>query len=365
MVVRALVAALGLGLVAVMLVDWNSLVWLGGPQGTNDAQTRGDPVFVQAQASGYVTEVAVNDYDAVRRGQLLYRIEDDTYRAEVDRAAAQVAEAVAQVHETEARIGVQDATVDTATKNADATAATLGFAREDQARFNALAGTPGDLLRERQRANTAAQTQAATLDADRSTIGANVAQVRTLRAQLVQQQALLDSRRHALDLARISLGWTRVVAPADGVVTERLVRPGQLVGPGRRLISFVPLPDVWVVAWYREEQVADMRVGQAVDIHVDAYPDHVFAGRIDSFEPTSQAWTQVFPPDRATGNYTKVVQRVPVKITFVAPVPQFARLIPGLSVETSVRTGSTPALQSAPAPSRPPTVSPASPLASR
>ena len=91
----------------------------------------------------------------------------------------------------------------------------------------------------------------------------------------------------------------------------------------------------------------------------------MFAGRIDSFEPTSQAWTQVFPPDRATGNYTKVVQRVPVKITFVAPVPQFARLIPGLSVETSVRTGSTPALQSAPAPSRPPTVSPASPLASR
>ena len=347
MVVRALVAALGLLLVAAMLVDWNSLAWLGGPEATNDAQTRGAPVLIESQASGYGTEVAVDDYEAVRRGQLLYRIEDDTYRAEVDRAAAQVAEAVAQVHETEARIGVQDATTDTAARNADATAASLGFARADQARFNALAGTPGDLLRERQRANTTAQTQAATLEADRSTIGASVAQGRTLRAQLVQQQALLDSRRHALELARISLGWTRVVAPADGVVTERLVRPGQLVGPGRRLISFVPLPDVWVVAWYREEQVVGMRVGQAVDIHVDAFPDHMFAGRIDSFEPTSQAWTQVFPPDRATGNYTKVVQRVPVKITFEAPAPD-ARLIPGLSVETSVRTGSTPPLRSVP-----------------
>ena len=339
-VLRALVAAVGLLLVALMLVNWNALVWLGGPQATNDAQTRGDPVFVMSEVSGYVTADAVDDDQPVRRGQTLFRVEDDVSRAERDRAAAMVAQAEAAVRVSEAQIAAAGASVAVAGAGVAATQASLTYAREEQGRWNALANTAGDLLQQRQRANSEAESQSRTLESDRANVASAAASVREMERRLDERRATLLARRHELELAEISLRWTRVVAPADGVVGRRLVRPGQYVEPGRRLITFVPLPDIWVVAYYREEQVATMRVGQAVDIHVDAFPQHAFHGRIDSFEPTSQIWTQLFPPDRATGNFTKIVQRVPVKIVLVPPVPEGARLVPGLSVETAVLTGS-------------------------
>ena len=337
-VLRAIVAAVGLAMVAVMLVDWNAIVWLGGPQATNDVQTRSDPVFLMSQVPGYVTADAVNDDEQVHKGQVLFRIEDDVYRAERDRAAAAEAEAKATVDVLQAQIGAAGAAIDATRATVSADTATLTYARQEQGRWNALAGTAGDLLQERQRANAQARSQNEAVTASQSEVAAAISTRKELQQRLGAAEAMLQSRHHALELAEITLGWTHIIAPADGVVARRDVFPGQFVEAGRRLITFVPVPDAWLVAWYREEQVVNMRVGQKVDIHIDAFPAIIYHGHVDSFAPETQAWSQLLPPDRATGNFTKVVQRVPVKILFDAPIPDYARIVPGLSVETDVHT---------------------------
>ncbi len=351
LLVRGIVAALGLTLVLVLLFDWKAFRYNGNPTGTLDAQLRGDPVMIAARVDGLITRVGVDDYAVVRRGQLLYEIERDTYRSQENAARAMAAQAAAEVDVLRARILEQQAAVATSDASVvESQAAQFRSSRELE-RQVLLLGTAGELHRDWEQA-------AANHKRDSSQVAANVAvtrqaqtQVGVLRAQLAAAEATLEQRRASVQNSAITLGYTQVLAPEDGVVTERLAYLGQYTAPGTPLINFISLRTVWAVGYYREEQLTFMAPGQKAIVHVDAYPQYQITGRVDSIGPVAQGRETALPPDRATGNFTKVVQRIPVKVSLDpswldpsppagAPPSLFGRLIPGLSVEMHVFTGS-------------------------
>ena len=340
--VRALVAMLGLALVAVMLVDWNSLVWSSSSRSTDDAQLRGEPSALQSRIPGLVAAESDIDNQPVRRGQVLFRIEDDYARSNVAEAEALLQVAEAGVARAQAERMAQQARIGAAQASEAVSEAQLAYAAEDAARWNRLAGKPGGILRSRQQADTNLQAARRSAEADRNGVEMARLRLQAMDAMLQQAEAGQEAARQSVRLAGINLDWARITAPANGRVTERVVHAGQWVEPGRRMISFVKLPGTWAVAWYREEQLPGMRVGQPVDIHVDAYPDLDLHGCIAGFSPTSQSWSEVVPPNRATGNFTKVVQRVAVRVTYITPPGAVELLIPGLSVETRVHIGGPP-----------------------
>lgn len=340
--VRALVAALGLVLVTVMLIDWNGLVWNRCSRSTDDGQLRGEPSELQSRLSGLIAEEHDIDNQPVRRGQLLFRIEDDYAQASLAQAQASLQVADAGVARATAERAAQQARIGAAQADQAVSDAQLAYAEEDAARWNGLAGKPGGLLRSRQQADSNLQVAQQGSDADRNGVAMARLRLEATDAMLQQAAAQRLSATQSVHLAEIELGYTRIVAPADGRVTERVAHVGQWVAPGRRLVSFVKLPGTWAVAWYREEQLPGMRLGQPVDIHVDAYPGLDLHGCIAGFSPTSQSWSEVVPPNRATGNFTKVVQRVAVRITYDTPPGAKELLVPGLSVETRVRIHGVP-----------------------
>ncbi len=337
-IIRAVVAVVGLLLIGAFIIDWNALVWGGSRRETNDAQLQGDLTRLSTRVPGYVAEVAITDDQPVHAGDLLYRIEDDDYRARVDRAKADVAQAAAGVALAEAQAAAQRAQVAAAVAETHANTAQLERARLERVRQEKLLGTESGLLRAYQAALAQERRYIATQSGDEDAVAAAKAQIQVLDAQVEQARATLKANQAALDLARINLGYTRIVAPRDGVVGSRLVRVGQFVAANTALITLVPLDDVWAVANYREQQLHAMQVGQPADIRVDAFPGVLFHGRVNSIEPGSQARSALLPPDRAVGNFTKIVQRIPVKITLDPGQPLRGRLVPGLSVETIVDT---------------------------
>lgn len=337
-VVRALIAVIAMVAAAIFLIDWNAVVWETNRRETNDAQLRGNLTQLAARVGGYVAEVAVTDYQTVRKGDLLYRLEQDDYEARVAAAEANVAAAQAAVDVAEAEVASQRARVGGADASSRATAANLERARLERARQGALLGTESGLPRAYEAAAAQEQRLRAQLSGDQDEIGAQQAQVRAQQAQVDAARATLDQRRAELQQARVNLGYTRITAPADGVVGRRLAFAGQYVAPGTQLISLVPLDQVWAVAYYREEQVNRMRVGQPAEVRVDAYPGVVLHGHVQSLEPTSQAFGGATPPNRAVGSFTFIVQRIPVKIGLDPGHPLEGRLLPGLSVETTVGT---------------------------
>jgi membrane fusion protein (multidrug efflux system) len=180
----------------------------------------------------------------------------------------------------------------------------------------------------------------ATLVLDRAQLQQQRQQINVLDSQAKQARATLSAQKAARDLANINLGYTRIVSPVDGMVGQRLVFPGQYLSVGTQVISVAPLPDIWVVANYKETQMTNIRVGQTARVTVDAFPGAVLHGRVDSWSPASGAQFSLLPPDNATGNFTKVVQRIPVKIT-LEPDPVLSDLLrPGMSVIATIDTRS-------------------------
>ena len=335
--IRAVVATIGAALVAVLLIDWNAIRFEGSPAGTIDAELRGNPVQIETRVAGYVTRIGTDDDQPVRRGQLLYEIEQDTYRAQVRQNQAALHQAQAQLAELDARVRAQQATIATQAARAQATQANLTGAHQELARQTMLRGTEGEVLRDWQRAAANDRNSGATVLARQDQVRAAQAQLAILQAQQAQVRAQLAARQAQLNLAQITLGYTRVTAPEDGFVTARLAFLGGYVTPGQTLLTFVPR-GVWAVANYREEQLAGMAAGQAAALRVDAFPGVTLRGHVQSIGPTSQSRQSALAPDRATGNFTKVVQRVPVKITIDPGQAIVERLLPGLSVKTRVFT---------------------------
>jgi membrane fusion protein (multidrug efflux system) len=340
--IRSVVAALLLLGVVAFVVDWNALVVFGSVRQTNDAALDGDPTQLRTRVAGYLVQVPVRDYQVVRRGMLLYAVDDRDYRARVALARAQVAQDEAGVALAEAQLAQQEAQIGVAQANVAAADAEGEQARLERARQAALRNTESYLARDWENAVAADGQRQAAAAAARRALAAEQAKIAELHADIDGQRASLAGARAALDRAEVELGYTRVLAPFDGVSTARLVRLGDYVAPGTALITVVPLRGAWAVANYREVQVTRMRPGQRAWVTVDAIPDVVFTGHVDSLEPDTQAASATLPPDRATGSFTKIEQRVPVKVV-LDPRPAFdARLLPGLSVEVEIDTASAP-----------------------
>jgi membrane fusion protein (multidrug efflux system) len=337
-VVRAAVVVLGLAASAALIVEWDELLLRGAWQSTNDAFLRGDPRQLSARLSGYVRSVGINDYQAVQAGDLLFQIEDTDYKAQLDRARAALANAQAGLALARAQSAQQESQIEIARRTVDATAADLRRAQLERVRQDDLRNSPAFLARVWDQATADAARLEATLAGNRADLGAQQAQLGVLKAAVEQAEATVLGAQAALDMAQVTLGYTRVTAPEDGMVGTRAVLPGQYVATGALLTQFVPLNDVWVVANFRELQLSRIRIRQPARITVDAHPGTVLHGRVDSVAPGSEALESLLPPDRAVGSFTKIVQRVPVKITIDDPGPLAGRLLPGLSVEVSVDT---------------------------
>ena len=333
---RAMVLIVALGILIVVTTRWNGWVGRAGWQTTDDAYLQSDLTPVAAKVAGYVRDVPVQDYDRVRGGQLLAKIVDDDYRAAVDQAQANVAVASAQVQSLRAQQALQAANVDAARSVVAVTAAALEQNARDLARQQKLLATGSSSTEASEKLRTTHDQLAAQIAQNRAQTQAAARQLGVLAAQQAQAEAAVAAQRANFELARINLGYTSIVAPQDGVIGQRQVRPGQFVSVGGQITTLTPLPRVWVIANYRETQLTHMAVGEKARITVDTFPGHVLRGHVQSFAPGSGAQFALLPPDNATGNFTKVVQRIAVKIVIDDADGLADRLRPGMSVVAKI-----------------------------
>ena len=359
-----IVCLLAVAVVVTITRNWNG--WEGGrvDQVTNDAYVRGDLTPLSTKVPGLVRSVNVNDYQQVRKGDLLVQLDDDDFKAQVAQGVAGVEAAKAALENNRRQRQLQDAKIERALAgidqaNAQITAAQAGkeAVQADVTRTRAERNRQESLLKTnsttQQKVESAVadeerfSAQYASRDADltqahsllRSNELAAEAERRTkavLESQDMQLVADLHAKEAALEVAQVNLGYTRILAPADGTVGERQVRPGQLVSPGTQVIPFVENIR-WVAANFRETQLTNIKIGDPAEIRIDTYPGKAFKGRVLEIAPASGSQFALLPPDNATGNFTKVVQRVPVKIA-LDDSSLTSQLQPGLSAVVTVRT---------------------------
>lgn len=312
----------------------------GGAQSTDDAYVSADFTLVAPKVAGNVVEVLVDDNQPVRKGQLLARIDDRDYAVAVDAAQAELAKANADLVRAHAAIAQQGSAIKRAAATIDADAATLKFARSNAERYRNLAADGSATQQDRQQAESQADSAQARHAADTAALSAAKQQVDVLQAQLAQAEAQVARARATLAAARLNLSYTRIEAPVDGIVGQRSVRVGAYTQVGAPLLAVVPLQQAYVEANFRETQLAKMRVGQRVTIAVDMLPGTTLTGHVDSLAPASSLAFSPVAPDNATGNFTKVVQRLPVKIV-LDPNQRAAHLLKvGMSVTPTVNTSS-------------------------
>jgi membrane fusion protein (multidrug efflux system) len=393
LIVPVLIFAMAAAIVVAIAANWNAWASEKATQETDDAYTRADLTPLSTKVAGLVGTVAVTDYQSVKAGDLLVQLRDDDFRAQVQQAQAGVASGEGALINNQRQKELQEAHIVQAGENIHAaepqiTAADAGVEAANSAIANARSAIEGSnadvdrtqLERRRQEALLAtesathqkleqaiadqqryqaaltsreadlatAQAQLASRKADLARAQAQLASAKAeyeaqkrQRAVLDSQELLLradlDAKRAALSLAVTNLGYTRIVAPEDGIVSERKVRAGQLVSPGTQVISLVQR-DIWVQANYKETQVRHILPGDDAEIKIDAFPGVAFRGRVDQVAPASGSQFALLPPDNATGNFTKIVQRVSVKLLLQPGQAEMDRLRPGLSVIATVRT---------------------------
>ncbi len=359
-----LVLLLALAVLFTVTHNWNS--WEGGhvEQVTDDAYVRGDLTPLSTKVAGIVRNVDVSDYQQVHKGDPLVELEDSDYQAQVAQASATVEAARANIENNrrqrelqdariqKALVGVEQAKEQIAAAQAgkDAVEAGLVRARSERKRQEGLYQTHSTTQQKLEQAVADEESlagQYASRDADlaqarsalRSSELAAEAERRqksVLESQELQLAADQRAKEAGLVAAQVNLGYTKIFAPGDGSVGERQVRPGQLVTPGTQVISFVDRTR-WVQANYKETQLTNVRAGDAAEIRIDQYPSEIIHGKVIEIAPASGSQFALLPPDNATGNYTKVVQRIPVKIA-LDDLELARRLRPGLSVTATVRT---------------------------
>ncbi|WP_397448925.1 HlyD family secretion protein [Pseudomonas sp. NA-150] len=310
----------------------------GSVQRTDDAYIRADSVFVAPRVSGQVTKVLVEDNQPVKAGQLLVELDDRDFVAARASAAASVQAAQAELKNLGAGIDRQAAVIDQASATTRSTAASLKFAQANAQRYLNLSASGAGTQQERQKAESDLQGFQASRDRDEASRVAAVKTLDVLRAQLDMAKASLAKAEAALQQADLNLSYTKITAQQDGMVGQRSVRVGAYVSQGHPLLAVVPLHEAFVVANFRETQVAHMYENQRVDLKVDGVNGHSFKGHIDSVAPATGVSFSEVAPDNATGNFTKVTQRLPVKIVFDTDQPDLERLRVGMSVVVSIDT---------------------------
>jgi len=340
--VRVVALTVAAAIVVLFATQWDRWVGDNVRQTTDDAYIRGDVTPLSAQVDGYVRHVAVDDFDRVKAGDLLVQIDDSLYSAKVAQAEADLLGAQAAIENLKARKDAQKAVVAEAQSAIAGTQADLERAKlEDERQRKLLATTFGTEQRVEQ-TDADAKRLEATLTSNQAALEAQRRELAVLDTQELQLRADAKAKQALLDLAKINLGYTRIVAPVSGEVSERGVYDGQYVHAGSQVISVVPLDNVWAVGNYKETQLTHVAIGQRAEIRVDTFPGIVIKATVESIAPASGAQFSLLPPDNATGNFTKVVQRIPVKLRIDPNNPLAGHLLPGMSVETTILTDTTP-----------------------
>jgi membrane fusion protein (multidrug efflux system) len=309
-------------------------------QTTDDAYVKADSTIVSPKISGYLAEVLVGDNQPVKAGQLLARIDDRDFRTALDQAHADVAGSEAAVRNLDAQIALQQPLIEQGTADVTAAEANLQFASEEQARYEGLMKSGSGTVQRAQQSDAALREKTAQLQHGRSGLLAAQKKVDVLVTERAKAVAQLDHARAVEQQATLNLSYTRITAPVDGTVGARTLRVGQFVQAGTQLMAVVPLDAVYVVANFKETQLTHVRNGQPVEVRIDSFHGTRLKGHVDSLSPASGLEFALLPPDNATGNFTKIVQRVPVKIV-LDDHSLTGLLRPGMSAEPTVNTKAT------------------------
>ncbi len=319
--------------------NWNRWTGAGLAQRTDDASLVGDLTPLSAKVSGYIRTVAVQDFATVRQGEVLAEIDPSDYRAQLARAEANRAAAAATLANLVNQKAIQRALIAQAEASIEATSADvtrshLEARRQRLLMLDRLAGTPQAV----EQAEANEKRFAAQLVLNRAARDQQKAGLDSLDVQERQLAAQRDAAEAQVQLAANNLSYTQIRSPVDGMVGQRQVHPGQFVNIGSEIVGVMPLPNIWVIANYKETQMTNIRVGQPAQVTVDAFPDLVLSGHVESWSPGTGSTFALLAPDNATGNFTKVVQRMPVKIV-LDPNPILGALVrPGMSVEATIDT---------------------------
>jgi membrane fusion protein (multidrug efflux system) len=309
-------------------------------QTTDDAYVKADSTLISPKVSGYIAEVLVSDNEAVKAGQLLAQIDDRDFKAALDQASADVAASEAAVRNLDAQIELQEPLIQQQAAEVDAAEANLKFAQQERARYDDLMKSGSGTVQRAQQTDAALRAQNAQLLQGTAGLIAARKKIEVLTTDRAKAAAQLDRARAVEQQAALNLSYTHIVAPIDGTIGARSLRVGQYVQAGTQLMAVVPLDQVYIVANFKETQLTYVRDGQPVEVRIDSFGATPLKGHVDSLSPASGLEFALLPPDNATGNFTKIVQRVPVKI--VLDDHNLTGLLrPGMSAEPTVNTKAT------------------------
>jgi len=305
---------------------------------TDDAYVAAHSVLISPKISGYLSEAPVDDNQPVKAGEVLARIEPHDYQTALDQARANVAAAQASIDALTQQIDQQKLAIEQARQTVQSDQAALVFSQQELSRYTTLAKTGYGTVQSAQQAQADIREKQAALLRDTTGVGVAEKQVSVFEAQLAQAKAALAQQQAMEHQAELNLSYTTITAPVDGTVGVRTLQVGEYVQAGTQLMAVAPLQAVYITANYKETQLTDVKPGQPVTIDVDTFPGATVHGHVDSLAPASGQEFALLPPDNATGNFTKIVQRIPVKIDIDKNDPLLGQLRPGMSVEPTINT---------------------------
>lgn len=309
-------------------------------QGTDDAYVGGDVTSISPHISGFIAQIAVVDNQRVKAGQLLVRVDDRDTRAAVAHAQAVLGQRQAMLDSLHAQYVLQQSTIEQAGADVDAKSAQAEFAKLDAERYRTLARTNDAPQQQAERTASTDQAARAAVTAAKASLAAAKQQLSVLGAQIDEASAAVAQAKADLETARLDLSYTEIRSPIDGYVGNRAAQVGAYVTQGMYLLSVAPAHGLWVDANFKEDQLARMRPGQPATIVADVLPGKLFHGHVLSLAPATGAVFSVIPPENATGNFTKIVQRVPVRIGLDDDDSALGGIRPGLSTYATVDTRS-------------------------
>ncbi|WP_130830936.1 HlyD family secretion protein [[Erwinia] mediterraneensis] len=331
-----LLTLLLLVLLAMAFFVWSAMI--SNDHRTNDAYVNADYTLVAPRVSGYVASVNVRDNQQVKAGEVLATLDDRDYRVALETALANLQVSEAKLLSSQAQLEQQQSVIEEARATLAASQASAQYAGQSADRYNRLYKSGTVAADEQQKASSTLHAAAAQVRQNQAALAAAQKEVGVLQAAVRQAEADVASTRASVDQARLNLSYTRITAPVDGMVGQRAVRTGAWVSAGTRLLAVVPLQQAYITANYLETQLADVHQGQPVTVTVDALPGQHFTGHVDSIAPATGATFSAIAPDNATGNFTKVVQRLPVKIVLDGRQADLAQLRVGMSVIAEINT---------------------------
>lgn len=305
---------------------------------TDNAYVEAEIVYIAPKVEGYVAEVAVQDNQPVKAGDLLLRLDDKDYRTRLAEAEATLDSRRGMALTIEETLKKQELSVREAEAALASARADAERAEKDRRRYTELARSQWVSAQRLETAVAAARQAQAKVAEKQAALSGTIQEMGVLRAQVDAVSGNIRQAEAQVEEARLALSYTEIRAPRDGVIGNRTARVGQFVRPGTAVMALVPLDDVYVVANFKETQLTRVDVGQPVTLKVDAFPGVTIRGRVDSLSPASGSRFSLLPPENATGNFTKIVQRLPVKIVLDRPLPEGVRLMPGMSVVATINT---------------------------